>query len=208
MHGLVGTQGFRPRCPGHLVTRGRLPQAERGLQRHESGAWYAEPVAGPRSGVPVSVLRGPGVQGWEARLGRGPVQVSQQLSWGRQRPHGDPGPESASGSGSVGCCRWVSRPSQTRYRHESPGHRPCWTGSTCLPWTRTSARGVAPYAAPGAVAAGREIWPQHGQREALSGPARKVSCAADDAEGWGGPGVHRRGPSTCQAAHESLRAAV
>lgn len=37
MHGLVGTQGFRPRCLGHLVTRGRLPQAERGLQRHDRG---------------------------------------------------------------------------------------------------------------------------------------------------------------------------
>ena len=98
--------------------------------------------------------------------------------------------------------------SQTRHRPESPGHRPCWTGSTCLPWTRTSARGVAPCATPGAVAAGREIWPQPGQREALSGSARKVSHAADDAEGWGGPGVHGRGPSTCQAAHESLQAAV
>ena len=37
MHGLVGTPGFRPRCLGHLVTKGHLPQAERGCQRHESG---------------------------------------------------------------------------------------------------------------------------------------------------------------------------
>lgn len=111
MHGLVGTPGFRPRCLGHLVTKGHLPQAERGCQRHESGG-----LAGggtwqdPRLVSPVSVLRGPGVQAWEARLGQGPVRVSQQLLWGLQRPHGDPGPESASGPGSIGRCGWVSRP--------------------------------------------------------------------------------------------------
>lgn len=107
---LVGTPGFRPRCLGHLVTRGRLPQAERGHERHESGglAWGASGRA-PVWCPPGSVLRGPGVQEWEARLGRGPVRVSQLLS-GWQRPHGDPGPELALGSGSVGCYGWVSRP--------------------------------------------------------------------------------------------------
>lgn len=75
---LVGTPGFRPRCLGHLVTRGRLPQAEWGHERHESGglAWGASGRA-PVWCPPGSVLRGPGVQEWEARLGQGPVRVSQ-----------------------------------------------------------------------------------------------------------------------------------
>lgn len=110
---------------------------------------------------PVSVLRGPGVQAWEARLGRGPVRVSQQLSWGWQRPHGDPGPESASGPGSVGRCRMgLKTPSQTRRRPGSPGRRPRWTGSPCLPWIRTLVRGVTLCAAPRAATASRGIWPQ------------------------------------------------
>ena len=87
MHGLVGTQGFRPRCPGHLVMRGHLPQAERGLQRHDSGAWYAEPVAGPRSGVPLCLCSG-GLGSRAGRPGSGEDQYKfPNSSHGASRGH-------------------------------------------------------------------------------------------------------------------------